>query len=110
MVELNTKHGAFGTREYIAWSAAKGRCFNPNDKSRVHYGARGITMCDAWSASFEAFLADMGPCPPGYTLERKDVNGNYEPDNCCWIPAADQSKNRRVVIEARQRRERARAP
>jgi hypothetical protein len=72
------------------------RCTNPNGYDWKLYGGRGITVCDRWRHSFENFLADLGERPPGrYSIERIDVNGNYEPDNCKWIPLRDQVKNRR---------------
>ena len=52
-------------------------------------------MCDRWREDFAAFWADMGDCPPGYSLEREDYNRNYEPGNCKWIPRGDQARNRR---------------
>jgi hypothetical protein len=57
------------------------RCTNPANPKYPNYGGRGITVCDRWGA-FENFLSDMGVRSPGLTLERKDVNGNYEPANC----------------------------
>lgn len=53
-----------------------------------------VSVCPRWG-SFAAFLADMGECPPGYSLERKDPYGNYEAANCCWIPRNQQPKNTR---------------
>jgi len=52
-------------------------------------------MCDAWAESFEQFFADMGPCPPGLTLERKNNDGDYAPGNCCWATRAVQARNSR---------------
>lgn len=52
-------------------------------------------MTPEWANSFEAFLRDMGRCPPGLTLERKDVNGNYEKGNCKWATQKEQQNNRR---------------
>jgi hypothetical protein len=77
-----------------SWDAMKQRCTNPKDVGFVIYGGRGITICERW-LNFEAFFADMGPRPPGYSIERIDNNGNYEPANCKWIPKGDQHKNRR---------------
>jgi len=70
------------------------RCRNPKNKKFQHYGARGISVAARWN-SFENFLADMGEAPPGLTLERDDVNGNYEKDNCRWADQKTQQNNRR---------------
>ena len=93
------RHGAARpgkhTVEYGTWQAIIKRCSNPNHERFQYYGGRGIRVCERWQ-TFENFLADMGPRPSGrYSIERLDVNGNYEPDNCVWIPLADQVKNRR---------------
>lgn len=83
------------TREYNAWCGMKHRCTNPNDTEFRNYGGRGIAICERWISSYINFYTDMGPCPDGYTIERKDVNGNYEPSNCVWADSATQSVNRR---------------
>jgi len=87
------------TPEYHTWANMIQRCSNLDDK---YYGGRGIRVCKEWRDSFEIFLADMGPKPLGktglrstYSIERKDVNGNYEPSNCCWATMKEQTKNRR---------------
>lgn len=99
--EVHTRHGATRQRSgsryrtYRRWGAAKERCFNSATPMYRYYGGRGITMCDRWRNDFEAFLADMGECPPAFTLERVDFDGDYEPGNCTWIPKSEQAKNRR---------------
>lgn len=92
------KHGMRNTKEYKVWWAMKNRCFRPLTKSYPNYGGRGITVCDLWKNSFENFIKDMGRCPEGLTLERNDVNGNYEPSNCRWATTTEQSRNRRNSI------------
>jgi hypothetical protein len=82
------------TREYRRWKAMLQRCCNPNKKDFKYYGGRGIKVCKRWSR-FENFLADMGRCPTGYSIERVNNNGNYTPSNCEWIPLRDQQKNTR---------------
>lgn len=95
--EYNTKHGGYYTRSYTSWRKMKDRVCNPNHVHFKHYGGRGITVCEKW-LKFEGFYEDMGDRPEGYSLERVDVNGNYEKDNCTWIPLVDQPKNRRCVV------------
>lgn len=85
---------------YTVWSMMKQRCLNPKATDFKYYGERGITVCDRWRESFEAFLEDMGERPEGLTLDRVDVNGNYEPGNCRWATAAQQSANRRLRATA----------
>lgn len=85
--------------EYNIWNHMKRRCHNPNDGNYIHYGARGITVCAEWRDSFEAFYAHVGPRPgPEYTIDRIDVNGNYEPGNVRWTTIAVQNRNRRDSI------------
>jgi len=75
--------------------AMRSRCFNPKHEAFKHYGGRGITVYPAWNESFDAFLADMGPRPPGTSLDRDNVNGHYEPGNVFWRTAKEQNRNRR---------------
>jgi hypothetical protein len=98
-VRYNKKHGMTGTSMYQKWKGIKRRCFNPNEKQYKDYGGRGITICERWANNFEAFLLDMGEPPTEYhSLDRIDVNGNYEPGNCRWATSKEQNRNKRTNV------------
>lgn len=87
-IGVNKKHGhAAGgiiSVTYRRWRSIKSRCRTPKDRGYHAYGAIGIDVCDRWFDSFEAFLEDMGECPDGAVIKRRDHKLDYEPDNCYW--------------------------
>ena len=88
-------HRLRGAPEYSVWSGMKARCTNPKEQNFEFYGGRGITFCERWS-SFKSFYDDMGQRPtPKHSIDRVDVNGSYEPDNCRWATQKEQSENKR---------------
>lgn len=103
----NTIHAASATRAYRIRSGMLQRCYNPKHIHFDRYGGRGITVCARWRESSAAFIEDMGQPPSGlHTIERRDVDGPYSPDNCYWATQKDQQRNRtnnRIVIVAGER-------
>lgn len=95
-----TKHGDFDTRLYMIWSDMRQRCNNTNCRAYKYYGGRGILVCDEWKNSFENFR--VWTLNNGYTdeltIDRIDVNSNYEPANCRWVTQKTQSRNTRRNI------------
>jgi hypothetical protein len=95
---LFTTHGlANKTRTYGVWKGIRKRCTNPNAKEFKFYGGRGISMCNRWQR-YENFLADMGEAPKDHSIDRIDVNGNYEPKNCRWADKKTQMNNMRPNV------------
>lgn len=95
----NFSHGMTETPEYKTWCKMKSRCYVETDASYPSYGKRGILVCPQWLNSFEVFFADMGPKPKGdYSIERLNVNGDYEPGNCVWATQKEQSRNKRNTV------------
>ena len=94
-----TTHGQTKGRRprgaYQSWAAMWTRCTNPKSKDWKDYGGRGILVCEEWK-SFENFYSVMGDRPKGLTLDRTDVNGNYEPGNTRWATAEQQAQNHRI--------------
>lgn len=97
--ERTRKHGDFGTKLYGIWAGMKRRCNNPNTKYYADYGGRGIQVCEEWQnyEPFRAWALSHGYCK-GMSIERIDVDGDYCPENCKWIPLSEQNRNKRLTI------------
>lgn len=90
-------HGLSRSRTYSSWQNMKNRCRNPGANDFEHYGGRGIGYCERWE-EFEHFYNDMGTRPVGTTLDRIEVDGDYELGNCRWANNETQSSNKRKTV------------
>ena len=98
--EAITKHGCWNKSSYNTWRAMMRRCHNAADKDYPAYGGRGVIVCEKWH-DYLAFAADMGEPSGDETLDRIDVYGNYEPQNCRWAGVKTQNRNVRVRANSR---------
>lgn len=99
---MKTTHGMAYTTEHRTWAKMKERCTNPNSKDWPLYGGRGISVCNEWARDFQKFFDYMGPKPtPQHSIDRIDVNGNYEPGNVRWASPQEQMQNVRhnLIVE-----------
>lgn len=92
--ETKTTHGLAGTPTYRSWTAMMTRCHTPGSPKYEKYGGRGIKVCERWK-DFELFVGDIGLSPGrGYSLNRINNDGDYEPGNCHWATAIEQQNNK----------------
>lgn len=90
-------HDSAWIRMHRIWSGMKQRCHNPKHCKYFNYGGRGITVCERWKGSFKDFLADMGMPPSArYSIERRDSDLGYSPDNCYWATTVEQNRHKRT--------------
>lgn len=103
---MHRTHGMAKSTEFHIYNSMVQRCTNPNSHAYGDYGGRGIYVCERWLESFENFFADMGSRPQGTSLDRRDNNLGYCPENCRWATKHEQANNTRAnrVIEFRGER------
>jgi len=107
---MTTKHGLSRHELYPRWSTIKDRCLNPKDKDYERYGGRGIKICNRWldvnnfiEDMYDSYLLHVEEFGKKQTsIDRIDVNGNYEPSNCKWATYAEQNKNKRADCRWRE--------
>ena len=89
-------HGLTKSRLHLIWSGMKARCNNPKANGYMQYGGKGVTVCDEWTHDFKTFYdwATANGYADNLTIDRIDVNGNYEPSNCRWVSWKVQENNR----------------
>lgn len=94
------KHGGSKDKLYKVWGAIKSRCYNERNPSYHYYGGRGIRVCQSWLEDYKCFKnwSLVNGYGEGLSIERVDVNGDYCPENCCWIPLSNQTKNQRKRV------------
>lgn len=100
LIRTNRTHGMSGTPTHVSWRKMLERCNDAKNNEFARYGGRGIAVCERW-LTFENFFADMGERPQGKTVDRKDNNQGYTPENCVWSDSFEQQRNTRkaVIVE-----------
>lgn len=98
---IKSTHGMSKSREHLIWRGMHGRCSCKTSGAYQYYGERGVVVCERWTGEdgFVNFLSDMGRCPSQrHSIDRIDVNGNYEPGNCRWATNSEQAANKRDTV------------